>query len=145
MRQEPLSSGDLAGEWLLVVSTAGLDHPQYPGRLPERFLNEVFQVLGFLSRVKPDAYLRPWHGNVLLDDGSPRALAFRVKLIREALHMHFEEFYGALGIRAVVGEALECGYIAFARPDQQMLQAIAWRHDVPEEWLTFGAAEEIEG
>ena len=31
MRQQTLSSGGLAGEWLPVVSKAGLNHPIYPG------------------------------------------------------------------------------------------------------------------
>ena len=145
MRQEPLLSEGYAGEWLLVVSAAGFDNPLYPGRLPERFLDEVFLILGRLGRIKPDAQLRPWHGNVLLDDDSPRAIAFRVKLIRQSLNMECEEFYGAVGIRALVGEALESDHLAFARPDKMMLQAIALHYDAPEEWLCFGAAEEIGG
>jgi hypothetical protein len=145
MRQEPLCSDGYAGEWLLAVSAAGLSHPLYPGKLPERFLNEVFLILGGFGRIKHNAHLKPWHGNVLLDDASSRAIALRVKLIREAFHKDCAGFYGAVGIDAKVGEALESGRVALLHPDEEMLKAVCLHYDAPEEWLTHGAAGEIEG
>ena len=63
MRREPLSSDGLAGEWLLVTSKAGLNHPLYPGTLPNELLDEVFIVLARLGRVQHHAELKAWHGN----------------------------------------------------------------------------------
>jgi hypothetical protein len=85
MQQESLSRDGLAGEWLLVTSKAGLNNALYPGALPEDLLDEVFMVLARLGRVKHDPVLKPWHGNVLPDDSSPRALALRMKLARDSL------------------------------------------------------------
>jgi hypothetical protein len=144
MRQEPLSSHELAGEWLLVVSAAGLANPLYPGSVPDRFLDEVFLILGHLGRIKPCHGLRPWHGNVLPDDTSSRALAFRLKLVREALNLDYESFYGIMGIHSGTGEAIESGRFGYAAPDEEMLQAVCLYYDAPEEWLTHGGAEEME-
>jgi hypothetical protein len=145
MRQEPLSSKDDAGEWMLVVSAAGLSHSLYPGKLPERFLDEALLILGRLGRIEHDPHLKPWHGNILLDDTSSLAIALRVKMIREALHMDYAHFYGSLQINAKVGEALEDGRVTFIHPDEEMLKAVCLYYGVPEEWLTLGAAEDIEG
>ena len=96
MRQEPLSNNGLAGEWLLVVAKGGLSHPLYPGQLADELLDEVFLVLGRLGRIIHDDTLKPWHGNVWPDDSSARALAFRVRLAREALALDRSHFYGGL-------------------------------------------------
>ena len=93
MRQEPLSSGELAGEWLLATSKESQGHPNHPGTLPDEHFDEVFMILVRLGRVQHDAVLQPWHGNVLPDDSSPRALALRVRLAREALAMDHDVFY----------------------------------------------------
>jgi hypothetical protein len=143
MRQQSLASED-AGEWLLVIFAAGLSHPLYPGRLPVRFLDDVFLILSRLGRIEHNRNLKPWHGNVLLDNASSRAVALRLKLIRHALHMDYARFYGAVGIAAKVGEALESGRVAFLEPDVEMLKAVCLHYDAPEEWLTHGSAEEIE-
>ena len=58
MRQEPLSNDGLAGEWLMVVSKAGLGHPIYPGTLPDELLDEVFLILARLGRVIHDSTLK---------------------------------------------------------------------------------------
>ena len=42
MQQEPLSSDGSAGEWLLVVSTAGRISPLNPGKLPNGPFDDVF-------------------------------------------------------------------------------------------------------
>ncbi len=144
MRQEPLSSDGLAGEWLLVTSKAGHNHPLYPGRLPDELLDEVFIVLARLGRVRPDAELKAWHGNVLPDDSSARALAFRIKLAREALGVDRRHFYGACGVNPKAGEALEAGHVSFASPDHELLHDVCICHNIPEEWLMLGNAEDIE-
>ena len=144
MQQEPLFSDGSAGEWLLVLSTAGRNSPLHPGKLPNGLFDEVFLILARSGRVTHDEYLRPWHGDVLLDDSSSRAIAFRITLVRESLSRNTALFYEACGIPAKVGEAIEGGQLSFLSPDQEMLQAI-WRHyDIPEEWLIHGPAEEIE-
>jgi hypothetical protein len=143
MRQEPLSSEGLAGEWLLAVSAAGISNPLYPGRIPDDLLDEVFHILGQHGRIQHAQGLRPWHGNVLLDDTSPRALLFRTKLIREALSLSCDDFYGIMGLPNWVNQDNEGGQIEFSDPDDELLQSICLHYDVPEEWLTCGAAEEI--
>jgi hypothetical protein len=75
MRQEPLASDGLSGEWLLVVAKAGRHHAVYPGQLPDELLDEAFLVLSRLGRVIHDKTLKAWHGNVWPDDSSARALA----------------------------------------------------------------------
>ncbi len=144
MRQEPLSSEGLAGEWLLATAKAGLASPLYPGALPDDLLDEVFMVLSRLGRIKHDARLKPWHGNVMPDDGSPRALAFRVKLAREALAMDRTRFYGDCGLNLKAGEALEAAHVSFADPDNEMLQELCAHHAIPEEWAVLGNAEDID-
>jgi hypothetical protein len=144
MRQEPLSSDELAGEWLLVTLKAGLNHPIYPGTLADELLDEVFIVLARLGRVQPDPELKVWHGNVLPDDSSARALAFRMKLARRTLGVDRGHFYGACGINPKAGESLEAGHVSFASPDHEMLPELCAYHDVPEEWLMLGNAEDIE-
>ena len=145
MRQEPLSSDGLAGEWLLVTSKAGFNHPLYPGALANELLDEVFIVLAKLGRVQHDAELKAWHGNALPDDSSPRALAFRIKLAREALGIDRRLFYGACSLNPKAGEALEAGHVSFATPDQEMLHDVCSYYTIPEEWLMLGHAEDIEG
>ncbi len=144
MRQEPLSSDGLAGEWLLVVSKAGLNHPLYPGELPDELLDEVFLILARFGRVIRDDALKVWHGNVWPDDSSARALAFRVRLAREALGMDRSYFYGACGINPKAGEALEAAHVSFASADHEMLYELCAYHAIPEEWLMLGNAEDIE-
>jgi hypothetical protein len=101
-------------------------------------------VLARLGRVTHDQHLKPWHGNVLLDDSTSRAIAFRIKLVREALYMDASQFFRSCGIDQEVGEALEAGYVTSLCPDQELLQAICVHYDIPEEWIMHGAAEEIE-
>ena len=144
MRQQPLSSDGLAGEWLLVVSKAGLNHPLYPGQLPDELLDEVFLVLSRLGRVICDGELKAWHGNVWTDDSSPRALAFRMRLAREGLGLDRRQFYGAFRVNPVAGEALEAAHGSFASADHEMLQELCAYHGIPEEWLMLGDAEDIE-
>ena len=144
MQQEPLMSEDYAGEWLLVLSVAGHASPLYPGRLPEGLLDEVFIVLARLGRMTHDDFLKPWHGNVLLEDSSARAIGFRIRLVREALYWNARHFYARCGIDPKVGEGIEDGYLSSLSPDQEMLPAICAHYDIPEEWILHGAAEEIE-
>ena len=144
MQQEPLGSDGYAGEWLLVLSVTGRASPLYPGKLPEGLLDEVFIVLGQLGRLTHDPHLRPWHGNVLLDDSSARAIAFRIRLVREALSMSSGLFYVRCGINPKVGEAFEAGYLSSLSPDQEMLHVISAHYGIPEDWLMQGGAEEIE-
>ena len=144
MQQEPLGSDGYAGEWLLVLSGAARTSPLYPGKLPEGLLDEVFIVLGHLGRLTHDQHLRPWHGTVLLDDSSARAIAFRIRLVREALCMSAGLFYMRCGINPKVGEAMEGGHLSSLSPDQEMLHVISAHYGIPEEWLMQGDAEEIE-
>ena len=144
MQQEPLMREDYAGEWLLVLSVAGHASPLYPERLPEGLLDEVFIVLARLGRLTHDDFLKPWHGNVLLDDSSARAIGFRIRLVREALYWNVGRFYARCGIESKVGEAIEDGYLSSLSPDEEMLRAICAHCDIPEEWILHGAAEELE-
>jgi hypothetical protein len=143
MQQEPLGSDGYAGEWLLVLSVTGRASPLYPGKLPEGLLDEVFIVLGQLGRLTHDQHLRPWHGNVLLDDSSPRAIAFRIRLVREALYMSAGLFYARCGINPKVGEAIEAGHLSSLSPEQEMLHVISAHYGIPKEWIMHGDAEEI--
>ena len=144
MQQEPLMSGDSAGEWLLVLLVAGHASPLHPGRLPEGLLDEVFIVLARLGRLTHDDFLKPWHGIVLLDDSSARAIGVRIRLVREALYWNVGHFYTRCGIDPRVGEAIEDGYLSSLSPDQEMLRRICAHCDIPGEWITHGAAEDIE-
>ena len=144
MQQEPLASDDWAGEWLLVISFAGRASPLYPGTLPNELLDDVFTVLARLGRLTHDQHLKPWHGNVLLDDSSSRSIVFRLRLVRESLSMGVALFYGACGLDPKAGEAIEAGHFSLLSPDQATLQAICTQYDIPEEWITQGTAEEIE-
>jgi hypothetical protein len=81
---------------------------------------------------------------VLLDDSSARAIAFRIRLVREALHISTGLFYMRCGINPKVGEAIEAGYVSSLSPDQEMLRVISEHYGIPEEWLMQGSAEEIE-
>ena len=145
MRQEPLSSEAAAGEWSLVLAKAGRENPLFPGTPPDDLLDEVLLILVKHGRTTHDGKLEAWHGNVWPDDSSPRALAFRTRLPRKAFAMARRRFYGACGInnpKAV--EALEAGHGAFASPDQEMLIELCAHHGIPEEWVMFGNAQEIE-
>ena len=144
MRQEPLSNEGLAGEWLLVVAKMGLSHPLYPGKLPDELLDEVFCVLARLGRVIHDETLKAWHGNVWPDDSSARALAFRVRLARDALKLDRSAFYAACGLNLRAGEAFEAAHVSFASADHEMLHELCASHGIPEEWLMLGNAEDIE-
>ena len=144
MRQEPLSNDGLAGEWLLVVAKGGLSHPLYPGQLADDLLDEVFLVLGRLGRVIYDDTLKPWHGNVWPDDSSARALAFRVRLARKALKMDRSYFYGNCGLNPKAGEAIEAAHVSFASADHEMLHTLCAYHNISEEWLMLGNAEDIQ-
>ena len=144
MRQAPLSGDGLAGEWLLVTAKAGLNHPLYPGQLPDELLDEAFLVLARLGRVIHDDTLKAWHGNVWTDDSSARALAFRMRLAREAFGLDRCAFYGACGLNPKAGEALEAAHASFASADHEMLSELCACHGIPEEWLMLGHAEDIE-
>jgi hypothetical protein len=141
MRQEPLSSGEQAGEWLLATSKNAAAHP---GRPADEYFDEVFVILARLGRLRHDAELRPWHGNVLPEDSSPRAVALRIKLAREVLGLGEEAFYGACRMNLNAGRALEEGHRAFASIDHETLPLICAQHGIPEDWVMFGMAEEIE-
>ncbi len=144
MRQEPLSSGEQAGEWLLATSKNAAAHPHFPGQPADEYFDEVFVILARLGRLRHDAELRPWHGNVLPEDSSPRAVALRIKLAREVLGLGEEAFYGACRLNLNAGRALEEGHRAFASIDHEMLPLICAQHDIPEGWVMSGMAEEIE-
>lgn len=144
MRQEPLSSGAAAGEWVFVYAKTASKHLLYPGRLPDDLFDEVFFILVRLGRVIHDKALKAWHGNVWPDDSSPRALGFRMRLTREALAMDRRRFYGACGFNAKAADALEAGHGSFASPDREMLTELCAYHRIPEEWVMLGNAQDIE-
>jgi hypothetical protein len=143
MRQQPLNAED-PGEWRLVARKVEANDPGRPEPLPEEHFDEAFMVLARLGRLRPDGELRPWHGAVLPDDSSARALALRVRLAREALSIDPDAFYLACGVNPRAGQALEAGNVAFASFDSPMLPEICARHTIPEDWIMFGTAEEIE-
>jgi hypothetical protein len=142
MRQAPASSEGFAGEWLLTASLAGIEARL--SNMPNKLFDEVFQILGGLNRIRHDPDFKPWHGNVLLDNGSPFALAFRLRLARQGLNMEQRQFYRCCGFNQRAGEALESANPVFARANSEILQAVCERHDIPEEWMTYGSAAELE-
>jgi hypothetical protein len=144
MQQQPISAKDLPGEWLLVSLKQGNMRWGNPGKLASEHFDEAFVILARLGRIHTDAALKPWHGNVLLDDSAPRAVALRVRLVREALGLDHNNFYGACGINLKAGEALEEGNRLFASLDHEILHRICAHHDIPEDWVMFGMADEIE-
>ncbi len=144
MRQEPLSSSEQAGEWLLATSKDAAGRPNSPGTLADEHFDEAFVILAQLGRLRHAAELKPWHGNILPDDSSPRAVALRVKLAREALTLELEDFYRACGVNANAGRALEAGNRAFASIENEMLAVICAHHAIPEDWVMSGSAEDIE-
>ena len=79
-------------------------------------------VLARLGRLTHDDFLKPWHGNVLLDDSSARAIGFRIRLFREALSWNVARFFVRCGIDPKVGEAIEDGYLSSLSPDEEMLR-----------------------
>jgi hypothetical protein len=143
MRQEPLNGED-AGEWRLVTRKLDADHPRHPGALPVEHIDEVLVVLETLGRLRPDGEFKPWHGSILPDDSSPRAVALRVRLAREALLMDPNAFYRACGANPKAGNALEAGNGSFACIDNPMLADICAQHRIPAQWIMFGDADEIE-
>lgn len=144
MRQGALSSGEYAGEWLLTTVKEGANHPGYPGKPAEELFDQIFIILARLGRLRHEAGLQPWHGNVLPDDSSACAVGLRVKLAREALAIDQVGFYRACNINLKAGQALEAGHCAFASFDNGMLLDICARHDIPEGWIMFGTAEDLE-
>ena len=137
-------SDGAAGEWMIGFAKAGRKHPLFPGTPPDDLLDEVFLILVKYGRILHDGELQTWHGNVWPDDSSPRALGFRMRLAREALAMDRGRFYGACGCNPKAGEALEAGHGSFASPDRDMLSELCAHHEIPEEWLMLGNAQEIE-
>jgi hypothetical protein len=144
IRQAPLSSGDHAGEWLLAISKGAALRSDFPGMPADEYFDEVFVILARLGRLCPDANLKPWHGNVLPDDSSPRGVGLRVKLARVALALDLANFYPASGVNAKTGQALEDGNRAFASIDNEILANICAFHSIPVDWVMFGSAEEIQ-
>ena len=125
LRQEPLSSQELAGEWLLVVSAAGLGIPSIQEVCRTVFWMRCFLLLATSGASSTATAYGPGMSNVLLDDASSRALAFRLKLVREALNLDYESFYGIMGIHSGTGEAIESERLGYAAPDEEMLKRFA--------------------
>jgi hypothetical protein len=144
MQQHPISAQEHAGEWLLVSAKQRNMRWGNPGKLASEHFDEAFVILARLGRIHNDAVLKPWHGNVLLDDSAPRAVALRIRLAREALALDHNAFYGACAVNLKAGEALEEGNRLFASLDHEILHRICAYHDVPEDWVMFGMADEIE-
>jgi hypothetical protein len=142
-RQEPLSSGD-AGEWKIVIHKAALNLSLAPEALRDDLWDEAFIVLAGLGRVKFADEPKTWHGNLLLDNCSPEAIALRTLVVRLALKMDHEQFYGACAINLKAAHALEAGHPAFASPTYEALDKLCDCHDIPESWLRFGGAMELE-
>lgn len=141
-RQEPLAVED-AGEWKIV--TVKDDEGALSGKeLPEELWDEVFIELLDLGRVTFDGTLKVWHGNFLADDASARALALRLRTARQALGLSLEQFYGSCGVGRDTAEALERARGSVGFPSWELAGLLSRRHGIPELWLCFGLAVEME-
>jgi len=142
VRQEPLSSDD-SGEWKIVTYKTASSHSPCPGMFEELW-DEIFIILATMGRLKQDDDLELWHGDLLIDNCSSRALALRLRMARQALNLDHEQFYGSCGIDRTAAAAFEAGHPSFASLSSEYLDELCDRHDIPEAWLWFGTAMEIE-
>ncbi len=141
-RQEPLS-GDDAGEWKVVIYKTTPSNSPCPETLAELW-DEIFIILVTMGRLKWDDDLKLWHGDFLNDRCSPDVLALRLRMARQALNLDYEQFYGACSINLKAAAAFEAGHPSFASLSTEFLDELCDRHDIPEAWLWFGTAMEIE-
>jgi len=139
VRQQSLSDED-AGEWRIVTKKSAGSCPA----LPKELWDEVFVVLVNLDRIKLDSKLKLWHGNCLAENCSAWALALRLRLVRQAFKLDIEEFYGPCGLDRKTAEAIEAPGSVFLCPSSGLIEQLSEGHGIPEEWLEFGIASEIE-
>ena len=127
--QQPLSSPD-AGEWHIATVA-----PSTRLVLPEHLWDEVFMILVADSDFATQPSLDCWHGTVLLDDTSPRAIALRLWLAQKSLKLSLEDFHAPI--------ARDARQIWLLHSEIH-LSRLCLYHGIPEEWLTSGEPAEIE-
>ncbi|ADP72372.1 hypothetical protein Rvan_3176 [Rhodomicrobium vannielii ATCC 17100] len=141
IQQQGMSSGELAGEWLLRM----LKSADTPGRtindLPESLWLETFIILESMGRIEFAERLMPWHGNLFPDDASPRAIALRARIARRVLNMELTQFYAPCGISIETALLLEKGSSSLREED---LDVLCEGHILSSDWLFSGQADEIE-
>jgi hypothetical protein len=131
---------DDAGEWFIVtdsVPSADL------GPLPAELWEEAFFILEERGEVYPDKALKTWHGTVLLDNCSPRAIELRLRLARRSLNISDEDFQDDL-IWASIERDCQTNQPCLSVLSGASLAALSARFDLPEEWIISGTAVEIE-
>ncbi|MBT3072166.1 hypothetical protein KKP04_15030 [Rhodomicrobium sp. Az07] len=144
IQQQGMSSGELAGEWLLRKRKTARAQNTRIDELPDSLWLEAFIVLESLGRIEFAENLMPWHGNLFLDDASPRVVALRIRMARRVLNMEPAQFYGPLGISTAAALSLEMGSSPMRGEDFVNLDAICARHGLSSDWVLSGQADDIE-
>ena len=139
--QNPLQDRD-AGEWQIATKKVPGLHELAP--LPEGYFDEIVLILESLGRVTPDGVLKCWHGGVLIDDCSPRAIALRLRLARRCLKLIETDFFESWQV--VPGLSADEPHAAHQLSHLLELAArqLGSKYGIPEEWLFSGTPEEIE-
>jgi hypothetical protein len=134
--QQPLSSEE-AGEWLIRTSKADCGQIAGPGALPEELWDEVFMLLAASGDFVHQEALKCWHGAVLLDDGSDRAILTRLRLVQQRIR---SDGCCIFAKAASEGYSLDNG----ANYSAESLKWLCDSFGIPESWLTSGEPGEIE-
>jgi len=144
IQQQGMDSKDMAGEWLLrKLKTADSQHKSID-ELPDDLWLEAFIILESMGRIEFAPNLMPWHGNLFLDDASPRVIALRLRMARRVLNANLAQFYGPCGVEAEAGHSLEKGLLPLSEKEFSYLDAICDEHGLPSDWLLSGQADDID-
>jgi hypothetical protein len=142
MQQQGMLSEGLAGEWIFKVRNR--EARRNLVSLSEHLWDEAFLILEAMGRIEFAAGLMPWHGNLLLDDSSSRAIALRLRIARRVLQIDPEVFYRSCGLESKAAAALEQGEAPSLERLFAALDAVSENYDIPSDWLLSGEACEIE-
>ncbi len=141
--QRPLG-GDDAGEWRIRTARRDSRAGEGPGALSQELFDEAVLVLEARGDVVPAPQLKSWHGTVLQDNCSPRAVALRLRLARRCLGLSEEAFYGRNPILASMAFDRSSDETFLGVISEFNLSELCRRHGVPEEWVYSGTPDEIE-
>ncbi|MBJ7532818.1 hypothetical protein JDN40_01635 [Rhodomicrobium vannielii ATCC 17100] len=144
VQQQGMSSGELAGEWLLRMLKSADARGRTIDELPDNLWLDAFIILESMRRVEFAENLMPWHGNLFLDDASPRAIALRLRIARRVLNKGLAQFYGPCGIETQAGRSLETGLWPLSEKYFSYLDAICDGHGLSSDWLLSGQADDID-
>lgn len=140
VRQDGLAGED-PGEWKITTRKAEDGAGLMP---PEELWDDIFAQLIKLDRMQFTAVLQVFHGNFLLDDCTARAIGLRLKAARLASGMKRDEFYDICGLESIAADALEDSAVPVVVSIAEIAGLISRRHNISEEWLSFGVASDIE-